>query len=107
MTFNVTKVLHTFLESRFRMSPIRILQWIILTLNLHNEESMPQIKSLKPVKAINKEVTGFFIFLHLMAIPAFFPFGFSWSAVAVMLFLYWLTASIGICLGLPPLFDAP
>ncbi|QPJ65530.1 MAG: acyl-CoA desaturase [Candidatus Nitrohelix vancouverensis] len=60
---------------------------------------MPQIKSLKPVKAVNKEVTGFFIFLHLMAIPAFFPFGFSWSAVAVMLFLYWLTASIGICLG--------
>ena len=30
---------------------------------------------------------------------AFFPFAFSWSAVALMLFLHWLTASIGICFG--------
>jgi stearoyl-CoA desaturase (delta-9 desaturase) len=34
-----------------------------------------------------------------MALFAFFPFAFSWSAVAVMFFLYWLTSSLGICLG--------
>jgi stearoyl-CoA desaturase (delta-9 desaturase) len=34
-----------------------------------------------------------------MSLLAFFPFAFSWSAVAVMFFLYWITASLGICLG--------
>lgn len=37
--------------------------------------------------------------VHGMALLAFFPFAFSWSAVAVMFFLYWVTASLGICLG--------
>lgn len=40
-----------------------------------------------------------FIVIHGMALFAFFPFAFSWSAVALMFFMYWLTASIGICLG--------
>ncbi len=36
--------------------------------------------------------------LHLGALLAFAPRFFSWSALAVCLFLHWLTASIGICL---------
>ncbi len=37
--------------------------------------------------------------VHIGALFAFFPFAFSWSAVAVMFFLYWVTCSLGICLG--------
>lgn len=42
---------------------------------------------------------GFFVFLHVGALFALMPSLFSWSAVALMLFLYWVTASLGICLG--------
>jgi fatty-acid desaturase len=35
--------------------------------------------------------------LHIGAVIA--PFYFSWQAVVVALFLYWLTGSIGVCLG--------
>lgn len=42
---------------------------------------------------------GFFVFLHIGALFAFMPSLFSWKAVALFVFLYWLTASIGICLG--------
>jgi fatty-acid desaturase len=41
----------------------------------------------------------YFVVTHGMALLAFFPFAFSWSAVGVMFFLYWLTMSLGICLG--------
>jgi fatty-acid desaturase len=37
--------------------------------------------------------------IHGMALLAFFPFAFSWSAVGIMFFLYWLTGSLGICLA--------
>jgi stearoyl-CoA desaturase (delta-9 desaturase) len=47
----------------------------------------------------NPIATAVLVSVHLMALLAFFPFAFSWSAVAVMFFLYWLTASLGICLG--------
>ena len=47
----------------------------------------------------NPIALGHFTFIHGMALFAFFPFAFSWSAVAVMLVLYWVTASLGICLG--------
>jgi fatty-acid desaturase len=36
--------------------------------------------------------------LHVGALLAFFPACFSWSALAVCIFLHWLTASIGICM---------
>ena len=60
---------------------------------------MPTLSRVKPKLTFNKGIAGFFIFLHLGALLAFFPFAFSWSAVALMLFLHWLTASIGICFG--------
>jgi stearoyl-CoA desaturase (delta-9 desaturase) len=60
---------------------------------------MPTLSRVKPKLTFNKGIAGFFIFLHLGALLAFFPFAFSWSAVALMFFMYWLTASIGICLG--------
>jgi fatty-acid desaturase len=47
----------------------------------------------------NPIALGHFTLIHGMALFAFFPFAFSWSAVAVMFFLYWVTASLGICLG--------
>ena len=60
---------------------------------------MPTLSRVKPKLTLNKDIAGFFIFLHLGALLAFFPFAFSWSAVALMLFLHWLTSSIGICFG--------
>ena len=47
----------------------------------------------------NPVATSVLVIVHVMALFAFFPFAFSWSAVAVMCFLYWVTASLGICLG--------
>lgn len=60
---------------------------------------MVELKQVKPVYKFNNSTLGFFIFLHVAALMAFFPFAFSWSAVALMFFLHWLTASAGICLG--------
>jgi stearoyl-CoA desaturase (delta-9 desaturase) len=40
---------------------------------------------------------GYFGAIHLVALAA--PFYFSWQAAGVMLCLYWLSASVGICLG--------
>jgi stearoyl-CoA desaturase (delta-9 desaturase) len=37
--------------------------------------------------------------IHFLALFAFLPSNFSWRAVGVTLFLYWLTACIGITLG--------
>ena len=48
---------------------------------------------------INKKVTGFFIFLHLGALLALLPSTFCWTAVGLCVFMYWLTASVGICFG--------
>ena len=36
--------------------------------------------------------------LHALALLAFVPAFFSWSGVAVCIFLHWLTGGIGICL---------
>ena len=60
---------------------------------------MGEIKHVKPQYKFNKNTLGFFIFLHVGALCAFFPFAFSWSAVALMVILHWMTASLGICLG--------
>ena len=48
---------------------------------------------------LNKRTITFFIFLHLGALLAFIPSTFCWSAVGLMIFMYWLTASVGVCLG--------
>ncbi len=48
---------------------------------------------------LNKSTIGWFIFLHLGALLAFIPSTFSWSAVGLFAFMYWLTASVGVCLG--------
>jgi len=50
--------------------------------------------------------------IHLIALFAFLPSNFSWSAVGVFLFFYWLTACIGVTLGFHRLvshrsFEAP
>lgn len=37
--------------------------------------------------------------IHLIALLAFLPSNFSWGAVGITAFLYWLTACIGITLG--------
>jgi stearoyl-CoA desaturase (delta-9 desaturase) len=42
---------------------------------------------------------GFFTLVHVGALLALHPAFFSWSAVGVMFLLYWITASLGICLG--------
>ena len=60
---------------------------------------MGKVSSVNPKLTLNKGIVSYFIIVHLIALLAFTPFGFSWSAVAVMLFFHWLTASIGICLG--------
>ena len=60
---------------------------------------MPTLTRVKPKLKLNKPIVGFFVFLHLGAVLALFPFAFSWSAVVLMLVFHWLTASIGICLG--------
>ncbi|MFQ5481927.1 MAG: acyl-CoA desaturase, partial [Nitrospinaceae bacterium] len=54
-------------------------------------------RALKP--RISYGTIAFFVFLHLGALLAFVPAFFSWGAVGLMLFLHWLTASLGICLG--------
>ena len=60
---------------------------------------MPTLTRVKPKLKLNKGIVGFFIFLHVGALMALFPFAFSWSAVALMLVLHWMTASLGICFG--------
>ena len=40
-----------------------------------------------------------FTSIHLIALLALFPSNFSWGAVGVTFFFYWLTAGIGITLG--------
>src|SRR3989338_824377 len=42
-------------------------------------------------------VLSWIVFMHVGALASFFTF--SWKALAVCLFLYWFTGSIGICLG--------
>ncbi|HEY9648707.1 MAG TPA: fatty acid desaturase [Chroococcidiopsis sp.] len=53
--------------------------------------------STKPPKAW--PVTVFMVAIHLLALLAFLPANFSWSAVALCVFLHWLTAACGITLG--------
>lgn len=53
--------------------------------------------STKP--QINWVNTLFFIFLHIGALFALLPSNFSWTAVGVGLFLYWLTGGLGVTLG--------
>lgn len=55
---------------------------------------------------------GFMALMHAAALLAFLPSNFSWSAIAVALFLHWLTGGLGITLGYHRLvshrsFEAP
>ncbi|NIQ01562.1 MAG: acyl-CoA desaturase [Nitrospinaceae bacterium] len=62
---------------------------------------MGEVKPLYPRSQLSyTNVTGFVV-IHLIASTAiFFPeYTFSWSAVAVMALLVWMTGSLGICLG--------
>lgn len=60
---------------------------------------MGQIKALTPKSQFSSGMVWYFAIFHALALLAFFPFAFSWSAVVVMLVLNWMTASLGICLG--------
>ncbi len=60
---------------------------------------MGQIKALTPKLKFSSGMVWYFAIFHALALLAFFPFAFSWSAVALMLVLNWMTASLGICLG--------
>ncbi len=53
--------------------------------------------STKP--QINWVNTLFFLALHIGALFALLPSNFSWKAVGVALFLYWVTGGLGITLG--------
>jgi len=41
----------------------------------------------------------YMVILHLAALTVFLPGTFSWPAVGVALFLYWVTGGLGITLG--------
>ena len=48
---------------------------------------------------INWPTAIFMVAVHILALLAFLPANFSWSAIAVALFLHWLTGCLGITLG--------
>ena len=48
---------------------------------------------------MNWPTTIFMIAVHILALLAFLPANFSWSAVGVALFLHWVTGCLGITLG--------
>jgi len=60
---------------------------------------MGEIKTLQSKNTFTPGMVWYFVIIHLVALLGFFPFAFSWSAVALMLVLNWMTASLGICLG--------
>ena len=47
----------------------------------------------------NKLALSWLVFVHVAALSVLLPQAFSWAAVSLMVFLHWLTCSIGICLG--------
>jgi len=63
----------------------------------HSGYRMAIATSTKPqISWVN---TLFFVFLHIGSLFALIPGNFSWSAVGVALFLYWVTGGLGITLG--------
>ncbi|ESA35258.1 acyl- desaturase [Leptolyngbya sp. Heron Island J] len=52
-----------------------------------------------PKPPINWPTAIFMVAVHSIALLAFLPGNFSWSALAVALFLHWLTGCLGITLG--------
>lgn len=58
----------------------------------------PSATNHSPFKS-NISPVIFIVSVHLCALLTLLPGAFSWSAVFLMFFLHWLTASIGICLG--------
>jgi stearoyl-CoA desaturase (delta-9 desaturase) len=62
-------------------------------------ESMGNTTTIQPKYTFSWGTASFFVFLHLGAALALLPSLFSWSGVAVAVLFYWLTASLGVCLG--------
>ncbi len=60
---------------------------------------MGTVTQINKKYTLSKENVVFFTLLHVGALLTLVPSLFSWSGVFLMLFLYWLTASLGICLG--------
>jgi stearoyl-CoA desaturase (delta-9 desaturase) len=58
---------------------------------------MTVAKSVNP--PLNWPTTIFMVLVHGIALLAFLPAFFSWTAVAVALFLHWVTGCLGITLG--------
>ncbi|MDV3350620.1 acyl-CoA desaturase [Leptolyngbyaceae cyanobacterium CCMR0082] len=52
-----------------------------------------------PKPPINWPTAIFMVAVHSIALLAFLPSNFSWSAIAVALFLHWVTGCLGITLG--------
>ncbi|EKV02101.1 fatty-acid desaturase [Leptolyngbya sp. PCC 7375] len=52
-----------------------------------------------PKLPINWPTAIFMVAVHSIALLAFLPSNFSWSAIAVALFLHWVTGCLGITLG--------
>ena len=52
-----------------------------------------------PKPPVNWPTAIFMIAVHAITLLAFLPGNFSWSAVAVALFLHWITGCLGITLG--------
>ncbi|MBX2863613.1 MAG: fatty acid desaturase [Leptolyngbyaceae cyanobacterium MAG.088] len=48
---------------------------------------------------INWPTAVFMVAVHIIALLAFLPANFSWSAIGVALFLHWVTGCLGITLG--------
>ncbi|MGK7933934.1 MAG: acyl-CoA desaturase [Microcystaceae cyanobacterium] len=52
-----------------------------------------------PKLPIDWMTTLYMVFIHIVALIAFLPSNFSWGAVGIAFFLYWVTANLGITLG--------
>jgi len=62
-----------------------------------------QARATRWNEGVDWPVAAWLIFLHVGALAA--PFYFTWKAVALCLFLGWLTGGVGICLGFHRLFS--
>jgi stearoyl-CoA desaturase (delta-9 desaturase) len=50
-------------------------------------------------RGLNIPVAGWIGLVHVCALAGFLPYCFSWQGVATCVFLIWMTASLGVCMG--------
>ena len=67
-----------------------------------SSEDLPPLPQRKPfrgrwVRGVNWTITGWMLAMHVGAVGAFFWF--SWSGLAIAVFLHWVTACLGVTLG--------